>query len=96
MDELKLCPFCYGENGDDCSKWSSPYTKCKPSTLEWCDTQFQHCDMNQMCCESSVYGNYYFYVTDEDIEALKNGKVLFYVDEYGMFIGYKKEDEQNG
>ena len=52
--------------------------------------------MNQMCCESSLHGNYYFYVTDEDIEALKNGKVLFYVDEYGMFIGYKKGDEQNG
>ena len=40
---------------------------------------------------SSQYGNRYVEITEEQIEDLRAGKVLCYVDEYGIFIKLKKE-----
>lgn len=40
---------------------------------------------------SSQYGNRYVEITEEQIEELRAGKVLCYVDEYGIFIKLKKE-----
>lgn len=89
------CDARCGENMDYCAKWGVEHMKCKPSTLDWCDTCLQKCDVDRMCRKSSIFGNLYFYITDEDIKALKNGKILFHVDEYGIFIGYKKGEETN-
>lgn len=74
-----------------CTKWRDK-AKCEPSTQDWCDGRLSRCDISQMCEKSSIFGNNYFYLDDEDIEALKNGKILFYVDEYGIFIGYREGD----
>lgn len=65
--------------------------KCIPSDINWCDEKLKVCESNQMCRKSSIFGNFYFQLTDDDIEKLKQGKILFTVDEYGIFIGYKKE-----
>lgn len=40
---------------------------------------------------ASKYGNRYVEITEEQIEDLKAGMVLGYVDEYGIFIKLKKE-----
>lgn len=50
------------------------------------DLNFYVVDRNEVCVEGSLYGNYHFKITEEDIQALREGKVLGYVDEYGMFI----------
>lgn len=49
-------------------------------------------DIDNVCRKESPWGNYYFVITDEDIESLKNGKILFYEDEYGTFIAYRGGD----
>ena len=43
----------------------------------------------------SYFGNYDVDIYDEDIEALKEGKTLIYVDEYGFRIHYKPGKKPN-
>lgn len=51
-------------------------------------------EMKAVCKNGSPYGNYYFLLTDADIETIKNGKVLGTRDEeYNIFIAYKGETE---
>lgn len=76
-----------------CTRWRRTHL-CEPSDASWLDQRMETCEMNQMCRHSSIFGNCYFYLTDEDIEALKSGKVLFYVDEYGVFIGYEPGEKE--
>lgn len=80
------CTLC--KNGK-CHKWSR-VKKCVPTTISVFDEQLDICEVEQVCEKSSIFGNSYFFITDEDIELLKSGKVLFEVDEYGTFIAYKK------
>ena len=40
---------------------------------------------------SSLFGNFCFGVTAEQLEELKAGRVLFYTDEYGIFIALVDE-----
>ena len=77
------------QNGS-CTRWSKN-AKCSPSASDWFEDRVSQCDINAVCEHDSFYGNDYLYVTDEDIDALKAGKVLFRVGEYGVFIAYKKE-----
>lgn len=76
-----------------CTKWRKN-GKCHPSSADWFDEHLDQCEMNAMCEHNSIFGNSYFYLTDEDIDALKAGKVLFDVDEYGVFLAYKKEADR--
>ncbi len=46
----------------------------------------------EVCGCSSIFGNRYVEITSEQIEDLKAGKVLCYVDEYGIFIKLKSEE----
>ena len=39
--------------------------------------------------QQAVFGNSCFVITDNDIEALKTGKVLFVREEYGVFLKYE-------
>lgn len=63
--------------------------KCQPSSLEWCDEEMKVIEADQMCRYASIFGNNYFYITEEQIEALKSGKVLYDGGEYGTFICLK-------
>lgn len=74
-----------------CQKWREN-GKCDPSTIDWFKDRISQCEMGAVCENGSIFGNECFYLTDEDIDALKAGKVLYYVDEYGIFLAYKKED----
>ena len=79
------------ENGH-CTKWRKN-GKCIKSDVTWCDDALELIEPDQMCRKSSIFGNYYFYITEEQLEALKNGKVLCDVDEYGIFIALQKESK---
>lgn len=84
------CDLRCGENMDHCRKWAGKPT-CKPTTIdEFEDGELDQCDMEQVCRKCSIYGNDLIVITDDDIEALKNGKVLYRIDEYGTFLAYKK------
>jgi hypothetical protein len=80
------CKLC--KNGK-CQKWVRE-RKCETLTTSYFDERFKVCEMEKVCEEASIYGNTFFFLTDEDIEKLKSGKVLFDIDEYGVFIAYKE------
>ena len=65
--------------------------KCKNevSDATWFKDEFGRCSVGEVCRNSSIFGNRYFKITDDDINALKRGDVLHYVGEYGMFILYE-------
>lgn len=79
-------------NENMCKKFD-PKIQCVPSDISWCDERLQTIEANEMCRYSSIFGNYFFFINDEDIESLKQGKVLCKIDEYGMFIAYREEDK---
>lgn len=91
---LPECDCQCGENMDRCTKWGDQRTKCKPTTIDdFREGELAQCDMDQVCRKCSIWGNDFIVLTDEDIEALQNGKVLYRIDEYGMFLAYKKGEE---
>lgn len=59
----------------------------EPAYVDWLTT-IEPEEVNKV---ASKYGNRYAEITEEQIEDLKAGKVLCYVDEYGIFIKLKKE-----
>lgn len=69
---------------------------CIPSEVTWCDEPMMVIEANQICRQSSIFGNYLLCITEEQIEALRNGKVLRNKDaeEYNVFIALKKEKEK--
>lgn len=67
--------------------------ECKRYSINDFDYQLKECDMEDVCKEVSSYDNYLFEITDEQIDALKSGKVLYFEDEYGYFIAYKGKSE---
>ena len=54
------------------------------------DESFEPIDLLDVCPKSSLFGNDYFVITDEEIELLKSGKILHSGGEYGTFIKYMK------
>lgn len=69
------------------------HNKCCPITINDFDPeQLAQCEIEQVCRKCSIFGNDLILITDNDIEALKNGKVLYKISEYGTFLAYKKEE----
>ena len=56
--------------------------------------KFKIIDKSEIKKHASRFGNYDFEVTQEDLTALQNGKVLSFLDEYGIFV-HMKEKETN-
>lgn len=49
-------------------------------------------DRKDICAKSSLWGNYYFELTAQDVADLISGKCLALTgDEYGIFLSYKRE-----
>lgn len=61
----------------------------KEMVENWFDETLTPIDLLDVCHEQSIFGNDFFTITDEDIQALKSGKVLFVRDEYGIFLKYE-------
>lgn len=80
-----------------CSKYWRPsdpeMPTCRPTTLDDFDERLDLCEMNEVCENDSIFGGSYFAITDKDIEALKAGKVLYKLDEYGIFIAYAPKED---
>lgn len=49
-------------------------------------------DRHQSCSFTSIFGNYIYEITEEHIQALREGKILCDVDEYGFFISLKRDE----
>lgn len=85
------CPLYFdGKCGKDRRR------KCKPATREWFEygESFGIIDENDMCWRGSPFGNFYIQITNEDIEALKSGKILSFLDKYGIFVGFVEDSEE--
>lgn len=86
----KKCSLLKNEK---CHKWSKEIS-CTPTKIsDFCE-RLEVCNICEVCEKSSIFGNSLFILTDDDIEALKSGKVLFNIAEYGTFIAYKKGGEE--
>ena len=81
---------CNNYQNGNCTKWGAN-GKCDPTTIDMFEERIRQCAMDAVCEHESYYGNFYFYLTDEDIIAIKAGKVLYDRGEYGIFLAYKKE-----
>lgn len=61
----------------------------KEDIEKWFDETLKPIDLMDVCPQQSVFGNSFFVITDNDIESLKTGKVLFVREEYGVFLKYE-------
>lgn len=82
---MKECKY---KNEKGCCTQVNANRKCENyiSSSEWFDDSMRICDVDEVCENRSPFGNNYFKITKEQLKALKKGKVLYYVDEYGTFI----------
>ena len=65
--------------------------ECKPSTIDWCNEPVKMIPVDCICKYASYWGNSYYFITEEQLEELKNGKVIYVYDgEYSNFIAVKK------
>lgn len=87
MRDTTKCPLY--ENGN-CKKRNIK-GRCNPVTADLFQDRFSQCNMDNVCQCCSIYGNDFFFLTDEDIDALKSGKILYCVEEYGVFLVYKEK-----
>ena len=84
------CQGCRFFENEHCKKWRKN-GKCDISSRKWFDEEFEFTVANRMCESSSIFGNYYIGVSQEDIDRLKSGEVIHIGGEYGIYIGYKGE-----
>lgn len=83
---------CYKSADGHCTKWRSN-GKCEPSTVNWCDEPVDMIEVDRMCENSSIFGNTYNFITEEQLNELRAGKAIWVGDgEYCHFIILKPED----
>ena len=92
VDHAKERVDCRLYKNGMCNKWIKE-CKCRPTSIEEFDEVLSTCEIGETCERASIFGNCFYRLTDEDIDALKAGKVLFSVDEYGFFIAYQKKED---
>lgn len=90
---MTLCRY-RKENGM-CTKFGGSRICKAPLAIAFNDAV---CDIepDEVCKNSSIYGNRYIRLTMENIQHLLEGKVLFRLDEYGTFISLSLEKRQIG
>ena len=73
------------------------HKRCTPLSLDACDEPVDMIQPVDMCANQSNWGNTYNYVTEEDIEALKSGKIIYINDgEYCHFIEFRQGEKTYG
>lgn len=93
------CPG-YMKNGC-CKKDRRKCNMTEENIAAWFDETLAALDTPlDVCPLQSLFGNYFFVLSDSDIEALKSGKILHSTNEfceYGFFIRYEggKKDVQS-
>ena len=71
-----------------CRKSMSGRARCEKSRSDesWFTDKLRRCRIDEVCRRDSIYGNRYFKLTRDDLEALERGEILYDLDEYGTFI----------
>lgn len=90
--ENKRCEGCELYIDKRCIKWRKNGV-CKPSTRDWLirgknDMPMEFIPVERICRKASIFGNKFVGLTQNDIDRLKNGEVIFIGGEYGTFIGF--------
>lgn len=75
-----------------CKKLGMSCPACE-STKNWFNDELKTCEVNEACRRSSIFGNSYYKITHEQLKLLEQGKVLYDIDEYGIFIILEEEEE---
>lgn len=67
---------------------------CKQSNISWCDKPVNVIDASRMCEVSSPYGNEYVYITEAQMNELKENNVI-QIDvndgEYSVFVALRRD-----
>lgn len=88
-------PSCDLYSNGHCKKYhKSRLCKNSRSDASWFTDELEVCDVGDACRNGSIFGNAFFAITPEQLELLKQGRVLYNLDEYGTFIMLKKEVEE--
>ena len=66
--------------------------KCE-SKAWWFDEELKVCEVDEVCRKDSIFGNSYYRITEEQLELLRQGKVLYDIDEYGTFIMLERSED---
>lgn len=76
-----------------CRKSWGGRTRCEEcrSNESWFTDKLSHCRIGEVCRMGSIFGNSYFKMTMDDLDALKRGEILYDFDEYGTFIMLEPE-----
>lgn len=76
-----------------CRKSTSGKTRCEKcrSNESWFTDKLRRCGIGEVCRRDSIFGNSYFKLTMDDLDALKRGEILYDIDEYGTFIMLETE-----
>lgn len=69
--------------------------KCDDYPDTWIYDDLKAIEKYEVCPKCSDLGNYFYTITEDDIAALRDGKVLCDVGEYGIFVRLKKEEKQD-
>lgn len=93
MINRKPCPHL--DNGN-CTKYQNRPMCEQMNGVTPDGFRLGQCDADEMCQNYSPWGNYRYIITDDDIEALKAGRVLYDVDEYGTFLIYQPSRKEAG
>lgn len=97
MEDLK-CPIAddrvclHGSRSKNRTWCSAKRCKCVDATGDFGPGYFDEVEIiepNTICASGSLFGNYYIKLTDDDIQAMKDGKIgAILHEEYNVFIKY--------
>ena len=95
---MEKCNSCDLYKDGHCTKFRKN-GKCEPSTSEWLirdeyDTPMEYIPTDKMCRYGSIFGNDYIGLSQNDIDRIKNGEVIYISGEYGIFIGFITDEEK--
>lgn len=61
--------------------------------MNWArDDELKIIDASEVNEKQVSWGNYYYTIIEEQLEALRKGKILYDLDEYGIFIRLKPKE----
>lgn len=93
MSDNRICPYANERLKNHWCKRKRIYCHDGIGSLKadkFCE-KFTIINQNEMCCKCSLFGGNVFEITDKDIEVLKSGKVLSFLDEYSTFLIFKND-----
>ena len=81
VDHVKERTDCCLYKNGMCNKWRKEY-KCRPTSIEKFDEVFSTCEIGETCERASIFGNYLYRLTDEDIDGWK--EIIGFSDDWAV------------